>query len=115
MKDKLKYKNLYGSVHFDTENLIFFGKIEEIDDLVTFEGTTVDEIKTSFEEAVEDYLEICELTGRDVKKKYKGTFNVRIDPKLHQRAVENSFELGISLNQFVQKAIEDELRVLEEA
>ena len=114
MKDKLKYKNLYGSVHFDTEALIFFGKIEEIDDLVTFEGTTVDEIKSSFEEAVDDYLEICELTGREVKKKYKGTFNVRIDPTLHQKAVANSLEQGISLNQFVQKAIEDEIRVLEE-
>jgi len=59
MKDVIQYKDFIGSVHFDAAENIFFGKIEGINDLVTFEGTNVKEIKKSFIEAVEDYIEIC--------------------------------------------------------
>ena len=47
MKDVIKYKDFLGSVHFNAEDRIFFGKIEGVDDLITFEGTTVEEIKRS--------------------------------------------------------------------
>ena len=59
MTDKLKYKEFIGSVHFSSEDEVFFGKIEGINDLVTFEGETVKKIKKAFKDAVEDYLELC--------------------------------------------------------
>ena len=55
MKDILQYKDFIGSVHFNAADEIFFGKIEGIDDLVSFEGNTVSELKQAFEEAVNDY------------------------------------------------------------
>ena len=39
MKDVLTYKGFLGSVHFDSDDQAFHGKIEGIEDLVTFEGT----------------------------------------------------------------------------
>lgn len=54
MKDILQYKDFIGSVHFNAADEIFFGKIEGIDDLVSFEGNTVSELKQAFEEAVND-------------------------------------------------------------
>lgn len=39
----------------------------------------------------------------------KGSFNVRISPDLHQKAAMVSSKQGVSLNQFVQKAIENSL------
>ena len=56
MKDILQYKDFIGSVHFNADDEIFFGKIEGVDDLVSFEGNTVSELKQAFEEAVDDYL-----------------------------------------------------------
>ena len=47
---------------------IAFGKILGINDLVTFEGTTVQEIKAAFQEAVDDYLLMCEQVGKSRKK-----------------------------------------------
>ena len=38
MKDVLTYKDFIGSVHFSSEDSVFFGRIEGINDLVTFEG-----------------------------------------------------------------------------
>jgi len=109
MKDVLTYKDFIGSVHFSSDDEVFFGKIEGINDLVTFEGRTVDGIQESFKEAVEDYIELCEETNKPVFKSYKGSFNVRIPPELHQKAIRKSQSLGISLNQLVKQAVEKEI------
>jgi len=109
MKDVLKYKDLIGKVHYSTDDDVFFGKIEGIDDLVTFEGKNVDELKQSFQEAVDDYLEICASINKEPHKSFKGTFNVRIKPQMHKQIAYKSAELGLSLNQFVEQAISDKL------
>ncbi len=109
MKDVLSHKGFLGSVHFSAEDECFFGKIEGIDDLVMFEGQDVKGIKKSFREAVEDYVELCKITKKPLLKSYKGSFNIRIAPDLHKKAVQKSLMLGISLNQLVQKAIEREV------
>ena len=109
MKDILKYKDFIGSVHFSTNDEVFHGKLIGIDDLVTFEGSSVVELKNSFEEAVEDYLELCRNVNKSPNKSYKGTFNVRIKPVLHKQAARRSMELGVSLNQFVEHAISEKL------
>ena len=106
MKDILQYKDFIGSVHFNSADEIFFGKIEGIDDLVSFEGTTVTEIKEAFEEAVNDYIALCEENNKKLEKSYKGSFNVRLSSEMHKKAKLLSVMQGISLNQFVQKAIQ---------
>lgn len=111
MKDVLTYKGFIGSVHFSAEDEIFYGKIEAINDLIMFEGKSVQELKKNFHEAVDDYLETCKALGREPNKPFKGGFNVRISPKMHKKAIERATILGISLNQLVQKAIEKEVKV----
>jgi predicted HicB family RNase H-like nuclease len=63
MKDVLTYKDYIGSVHFSAEDEVFCGKIEGIDDIVSFEGNTVTEIKKAFKGAVEDYIQTCKKVG----------------------------------------------------
>ncbi len=106
MTDKLKYKDFIGSVHFSAEDEVFFGKIEGISDLVTFEGSTVSKLKKSFKEAVEDYIELCQDVGKNIFKSFKGSFNVRVNPKLHSQAFKKALIEGKTLNQFVKEAIE---------
>lgn len=106
MTDKLKYKDFIGSVHFSAEDEIFYGKIEGINDLVTFEGTTVLKLKTAFKEAIEDYIELCKETGKEIFKSFKGSFNVSVNPELHSKAFEQALLEGKSLNQFIKEAIE---------
>ena len=110
MKDILQYQDFLGSVHFSAEDECFFGKIEAIDDLVSFEGRDVHELKKAFQEAVEDYRELCRITGKPLHKSYRGSFNIRINPELHKKAVQKSLMLGISLNQLVQRAIEEKIK-----
>jgi predicted HicB family RNase H-like nuclease len=105
MNDILQYKDYYASVHFSAEDEVFYGKILGINDLVSFEGSSVRELKKSFHEAVEDYLAMCEQAGKDPDKTYKGTFNVRIPSDLHKEAAVFAAINNVSLNDFVKTAI----------
>ena len=109
MNNTLKYKGFFASVVFSDDDNILFGKIEGIDDLIMFEGSSVSELKKMFREAVDDYIEICKQTNKPCLKSFKGSFNVRVKPEIHQRAALIATAKGISLNQFVQKAIEREI------
>jgi len=109
MKDFLQYKEYIASVHFNAEDEAFFGKVEGIEDLISFEGASVAELKKAFEEAVEDYIQLCKEHGKNTEKSYKGSFNVRISPEVHKQAKRIAIIKGISLNQFIQKAVEHEI------
>ena len=52
----MKSKGIIGSVAFSESDNVFFGKIEDIDGLVNFEGESVSELTNAFHEAVDDYL-----------------------------------------------------------
>lgn len=101
----LQYKGYHAKVEFDTESCMLRGKIEGINDYVDFESSDVQMIETEFHNAVDDYLEFCKEVGKEPDKEYKGSFNVRIDPSLHQKLAVFAFKNGESLNQTVEKAI----------
>ena len=106
MSNVLKYKDYYGTVEYSAEDDCLFGKIAAINDLVTFEGTSTAELKKAFEEAVDDYLDMCKRYGKQPEKTYKGTFNVRIKPELHKAAAVYANRHGKSLNTLVEEAIQ---------
>ena len=106
MNDILEYNNYYAEVHYSSEDEIFYGKIIGINDLVSFEGTSVKELKKAFQEAVEDYLITCEEVGKEAEKTYKGSFNVRIPSELHRQAARHAALKKMTLNDFVRHAID---------
>ena len=106
MKDVLTYKGFIGSVHFSSDDNVFFGKIEGINDLITFEGETVKELKDAFHYMVDRHIEDCEKENVSVEKSYSGSFNIRLTPDLHRRAAITAKTQGRTLNAFVKEAIE---------
>lgn len=105
MTNFLKYKDYLGTVNFSTEDEVFFGRIFGINDVVTFEGTSVQEVKDAFQEAVDDYLITCEELQKTPDKSYKGSFNVRVPVNLHKEAAFVAAQKSITLNEFVKAAI----------
>ncbi len=113
MNDLLEYKKFYGSVNYSAEDDVFYGKIEDINDLISYEGESVDEIKHAFYDAVDDYIETCRQIGKEPEKSYRGVFSVRVPPDLHKRAFIMAKQRGYTLNKFVKEAIERELKTQE--
>jgi predicted HicB family RNase H-like nuclease len=107
--DVLTYRGFIGSVHFSAADDLFFGKIEGIDDLISFEGDSVQELKAAFHYVVDEHIKDCERENLPVEKSYKGSFNLRLTPELHRRAAIAAKAQGSTLNAFVKGAIEAQL------
>jgi predicted HicB family RNase H-like nuclease len=60
MNNILSYKGLIGSVYFSADDNVFFGKVEGVNDLITFEGNTVEELKNAFHYVVDEHIKDCE-------------------------------------------------------
>lgn len=107
MKNVLEYKGYFAKVEYSADDMILYGKIEGIRDLVNFECSDLTQVEQEFHSAVDDYLELCKDLGVSPDKAYSGTFNVRINPEIHRTAAMTAEKKGISLNQLVSQAIED--------
>jgi predicted HicB family RNase H-like nuclease len=59
------YKGYSGSVTFDDEAGILFGTVTNIDDIVTFHGESVQEVRQAFRDSVDAYLEFCAEAGHE--------------------------------------------------
>ena len=105
----LKYKDFVATLEFSDVDNVFYGKILGINDLILFEGSSIDELNKAFKEAVEDYLELCEEVGKDPYKSFKGSFNVRIPTDLHKKVFFRAQKTGLSLNQYIKKVLEKDI------
>ena len=105
----MKYNGFIGTVAYSEEDDVFFGKIEGINSLVNFEGTTVADLKKAFHEAVDDYLAYCEEHGLKPEKSYTGVLNVRLSPEIHRRIALLAQSSGKTINSLIKDAVENQL------
>lgn len=55
----IEYKGYYAVIEVDVEENILFGRVIDIEDVITFKARTVEQAKIEFVNSVEDYLEFC--------------------------------------------------------
>lgn len=105
MNSMLEYKGYHASVEYDAEDNIFVGEVFGITEPLSFQGTSVVELREMFEQCIDGYLELCERIGKKPDKEFRGTFNIRISPEMHKRAALEAEKQKITLNQYVMRAI----------
>lgn len=106
MNNLLSYKNYDGTVEYSKDDKCLYGKVIGLKSLLSYEGDSVQELETDFQNVIDDYLNNCEERGVQPEQPYKGTFNVRISPNLHRTIATYAIEHGNSLNAAVEEAIE---------
>jgi predicted HicB family RNase H-like nuclease len=109
MKNVMKYKDYYGSVELDQDEPVIFGKVLFIRALISYEGESAKKLLQSFHDAVDDYLKMCKQDNIEPEKPFKGSFNVRVGEKIHEKAAVVANERNISLNELVKTALNHEL------
>ena len=102
----MTYQGYAARIEYSEEDKCFVGHIAGIRDIVGFHGESVAELRTAFEEAVDDYLITCEKLGRAPQKPYSGKLLLRVDPALHARAAAQAAAQGKSLNAWAQDALQ---------
>jgi len=75
----LNYKGYIGSIEVSEEDNCLFGKILDLpnDTMISYEGETVEQLKSDFMEAVDAYIAYCKENGIAPHKSYSGSLNIR--------------------------------------
>jgi len=102
----MEYKGYVGKVEFDDEAGIFHGEVLDTRDVITFQGRSVDELKTAFQESIDDYLAFCKQRGEEPNKPFSGQFVTRIPPELHRQVNLAASISGKSLNAWVAEQLQ---------
>jgi predicted HicB family RNase H-like nuclease len=97
----MEYKGYVGKVEFDDAAGIFHGEVLDTRDVITFQGLSVSELKTAFQESIDDYLAFCKQRGEEPNKPFSGQFVTRIPPELHRQVNLAASISGKSLNAWV--------------
>lgn len=106
MKSLLRYKGFIGTAEMSEEDDVFFGKVIGINDLVSYEGETVRGLKKDFKAAVNEYIDLCKRLNKPIQKSRTENLNMRINAKIYETVAYAATEKGISLNKYVQEAIQ---------
>ncbi|MFO7877824.1 MAG: type II toxin-antitoxin system HicB family antitoxin [Desulfovermiculus sp.] len=101
MQNVLEYKGYYGSVEFDSRDEQLHGQLIGVSDVISYEGQSVEELKSDFQAAVDDYLDTCREMGREPEKPFSGRLMVRMPRELHAAVSMKAKEHGKSLNAWI--------------
>lgn len=102
----MKYKGYCGEVSYDDEAKLFHGEVIGLKDVITFQGTTVQELEQAFKDSVDDYLMWCQERNEEPEKTFSGNLHLRINPKLHASLAREAARNSLSLNSFIAKKLE---------
>lgn len=102
----MKYKGYHGKVNFDEEAKLFHGEVVGLKDVITFQGTSVDELEQAFKDSIDEYLDFCKELKRAPEKPFSGKLMLRLSPEIHERAAFQAKCTGVSLNAWINQGIE---------
>jgi len=102
----IQHDGYVATIELDEEAGLFHGEVINTRDVLTFQGRTLDELRTAFADTIADYVEWCHERGKEPERPYSGTFTVRLSPDLHRRIAIAAARAGKSVNGFVSDTLE---------
>lgn len=97
----MTYKGYHGHVEFDEEAGLFHGEVVDLRDVITFQGTSVDELEQAFRDSIDDYLEFCKERNEEPDKPFSGRLMLRLPTEIHRMVYLRAKEEGKSLNEYI--------------
>ena len=98
-------------MEYSKEDNCLVGKVQGMSKaLILYEGQTLDELRRDFEAGVDSYLEGCLADGVEPAKPYSGRLNLRMSSELHSRVAAFVSASGTTINDFINRAIRNELK-----
>lgn len=102
----LKHKGYTGHAEFDDEAELFHGEVLDLRDVITFQGTSVEELEREFRDSIDDYLEFCEERSEEPDRPFSGRLMLRLPPNVHREVYVRARQEGKSLNQWIAEKLE---------
>jgi len=107
MKNIMEIDGHKAVVAFDPDVGMFRGEFLGLSGGADFYAADVEGLLREGRKSLKVYLQACEERGVTPFKRFSGRFNVRISPDLHAEIVSAAEACGMSLNQWVEKALSE--------
>ena len=109
----IEYKGYIGVVDFDPEIDLFHGTVINTQDVITFYGASVVELREEMQKSLEVYFEVCEEQGKVPDKPFSGELTIQTSLELYSRialnAARHQLEIDIYLQEIIEKAVSAEI------
>lgn len=102
----MTYNGYAAQIGYSDEDELLIGRIVGIRDIITFHGESIEEIRSSFHEAVDFYLETCAERGEEPNKPYSGKLMVRMPIETHAAVATLAEVNGKSINQWIVETLQ---------
>lgn len=102
----MKYKGYHGHVNYDEKAKLFHGEVIGLRDVITFQGTSVEELEQAFKDSVDEYLDFCKELKREPEKPFSGKLLLRLPPDIHERVAYEAERSGLSLNTWIKQGLQ---------
>jgi predicted HicB family RNase H-like nuclease len=106
----LNYKGYIGSIEVDVESGLLHGRVLDIRDVVTFQGSTVTEAKQEFQTSIDEYLDFCAQLGQEPEKPFSGKLPFRTSAEHHRLIFLAASKAGKSMNAWMDEILVQEAR-----
>jgi predicted HicB family RNase H-like nuclease len=107
----LTYNGYQASIDYEDGHLVI--QLLHIDDFISTTCDDAREVEETFHKLVDEYLETCRQLGREPKKPYKGSLNIRMPPELHRCIAMAASSARVSLNAWIVAACQEKLASIE--
>ncbi len=107
----MRYKRYAARIEYSDEDECFVGRVAGIQDIITFHGDDVAQVRHAFQEAIDFYLESCAERGESPQKAYSGRIMLRVPSATHAAVDRAAMLSGKSINQWATEKLSVASRV----
>jgi predicted HicB family RNase H-like nuclease len=97
----LEYKGYIAHIAFDPEAKIFYGRVINTRDTVTFQSGYAERLEDEVKKSVDAYISFCADLGEAPEKPFSGRFALRLSPEDHRNVALAAQLANKSLNAWV--------------
>ncbi len=90
----MQYNCYQAHIEYNDEARVFHGEVLNLKDIITFEGTCVEDLRQAFQDSVEDYLEFCHARGEKPEKPFLCVYSEELLSNRGEEALPDADEHG---------------------
>ena len=103
----LRYRNYTCQVSYSNVKDCLTGRVLGVGQIPTVTAQTVAGIKEAFHRAVDDYITVCQETGKEPVKAFTGMYTLRFNPAVQEALTVYALAHDTTLAQVMQKALDE--------
>lgn len=101
----MEYKGYSAQIEYSAEDECLVGHVIGINDRLGFDGESIAEVTRNFHDVLDNYLALCEKTGKRPEQPKSGKLSLRLPAELHAYVAQQAEATGESINNIIVDAV----------